>query len=108
MSPVLSSTVILLSPFKIHFTAVESIEEVHSLKLVPLKSTMASEGTFVLTSTETIRGFGSQISVAAGSVGSSFTSVARGIVLFSFVRFYKRTGLYIDKKGVVFFSLFYF
>ena len=62
------------------------MDEVHSLKLFPLKSTIASEGIFVLTSIEIIGGFGSQISVAAGFVGSSCI-VSTSINLFCFVFF---------------------
>jgi hypothetical protein len=66
--------------------AVESMDEIHSLKSLPSKSTRASEGIFVRSSTETTLGFGSQISVAAGFVGS-FCMPSTSIILGSFVLF---------------------
>jgi hypothetical protein len=64
----------LPSPFKFHFTSVESLEEIHSSKLEPSKSTMASEGILVFGSIVTTFGLGSQISVSSGLVGSCGSS----------------------------------
>ena len=66
---------------------VESVAEIHSLKSLPSKSTRASEGIFELASTETTLGFGSQISVASGSIGS-FCLFSTSSVLLSFCAFW--------------------
>src|SRR6056300_1849555 len=72
--PVLLATVIEPSPLRVHLAAVESWAIYQASKLVPSKSTMASEGALLNPVAgapgSTLGGTGSYISVASGVVGS--------------------------------------
>src|SRR5690606_1155425 len=65
-------TVILPSPFKVHFTSLESLALTHSSKLEPSNNTIASLVALPFLPGVTFGGFGPQTSVASGFVGSIY------------------------------------
>src|SRR6056300_660327 len=82
--PVLLATVIEPSPLRVHLAAVESWAIYQASKLVPSKSTMASEGALLNPVAgapgSTLGGTGSYISVASGVVGSGPSLTISGTI----------------------------